>query len=145
MRLVICDAILPIITSLYCPFSDRYSDYLTGLTIKLKAVDGEDTNKEWCHQIEFSELNSIDADEAMEVTANNYTYQQPVIHCVVCFITPCCFYVWSITWLIWYRAVILYIYICSRRYFREEVFPWFFQFMHQFHVLIFYRMKSISD
>ena len=33
----------------------------------------------------------------------------------------------------------------SGRYFREEVIPWFFQFVHLFHALVFNCMKSISD
>ena len=33
----------------------------------------------------------------------------------------------------------------SRRYFREEVFPWFFLFKSQFHALVFHRMKPSSD
>ena len=33
----------------------------------------------------------------------------------------------------------------SGRYFREEVIPWFFQFVHLFHALVFNCMKSIYD
>ena len=33
----------------------------------------------------------------------------------------------------------------SRRYFREELFPWFFISMRQFHALVFHRMKSSSN
>ena len=38
-----------------------------------------------------------------------------------------------------------FMYTWSGRYFREEVIPWFFQFVHLFHALVFNCMKSISD
>ena len=37
------------------------------------------------------------------------------------------------------------LYTWSGRYFREEVIPWFFQFVHLFHALVLNCMKSISD
>ena len=60
-----------------------------------------------------------------------------------------------VAWCKWMHLSIqcIYGYLCvyvykstrSRRYFREEVFPWFFLFKRQFHALVFHRMKSSSD